>query len=314
MGSLVEFPAVVSDGVAYVGNYKGTVYALSMRNGRYVWRYDPPGGKMASSPAIWGDALVVHGMDGLVRVLDRASGRLRRQVRIGSAIESSPVVRDGIDYFGAWNGRIYALDLRTGRLRWSTPSGYKITSSAALQGRRLYIGDYGGRLLGLETRTGKVLFVRAGQRAGLRHAGRGRRPGLRALVDRQLADRLHDVGPLPVEGAHRRLRVLLPRDLARTRVLRLLRRAPLCGFRRHRSGAFQGRRRRPGLGRCGRGLGRRVRRQHVGAHHRRRRRDRRPGAALSARRVRASFGERGRLLLHGYSRIWAVEPVRRALR
>jgi outer membrane protein assembly factor BamB len=160
VGSLVEFPAVVSDGVAYVGNYKGSIYALSMRNGRYVWRYDPPGGKMASSPAIWGDALVVHGMDGVVRVLDRATGRPRRQIRIGSPIESSPIVRDGIDYFGAWNGRIYALDVRTGRLRWTTRAGYKITSSATLHGSRLFIGDYGGRLLALDMRSGRVLFVR----------------------------------------------------------------------------------------------------------------------------------------------------------
>jgi outer membrane protein assembly factor BamB len=176
IGSLVEFPAVVSDGVAYVGNYKGTIYALSMRNGRYVWRYDPPGGKMASSPAIWGDALVVHGMDGVVRVLDRATGALRRQVVIGSPIESSPVVRGGIDYFGAWNGRVYALDLRTGRLRWSLSSGHKITSSAALHGRRLYIGDYGGRLLALDAGSGRLLFSRAvnGRVYGTPAVARGR--------------------------------------------------------------------------------------------------------------------------------------------
>ncbi len=303
VGSLVEFPAVVSDGVAYVGNYKGTVYALSMRNGRYVWRYDPPGGKMASSPAIWGDALVVHGMDGLVRVLDRATGRLRRQVRIGSAIESSPVVRDGIDYFGAWNGRIYALDLRTGRLRWSTPSGYKITSSAALQGRRLYIGDYGGRLLGLDTRTGRVLFVR---RVNGRVYGTPAVAGGRVFVPSSTGNsltafttsgrylwRVRTGGYVYSSPAVWRGRVFFGSYDGHLYAV----------FRRHRSGAFQGRRRRPGLGRCGRGLGRRVRRQHVGAHHRHRRGDRRPGAALSARGVRARFGERGqaapaRLLPH----------------
>ena len=161
IGSLVEFPAVVSNGVAYVGNYKGTIYALSMRTGRYVWRYDPPGGKMASSPAIWDGVVVVHGMDGMVRLLDRRTGRLRRQIAIGSPIESSPVVRDGVDYFGAWNGRVYALDLRTGRLRWSTLGGYKITSSAALHGDRIYIGDYGGRLLALDAGNGRIRFARS---------------------------------------------------------------------------------------------------------------------------------------------------------
>lgn len=156
IGSLVEFPAVVSEGVAFVGNYKGTIVALDMRNGHRVWTYDPPGGKMASSPAVVSEDVVVHGMDGIVRVLDRRTGRLRWHRTIGSPIESSPVVRDGVDFFGTWNGRVYALDLRTRRLRWTFRSGYKVTSSAALSGNTLFIGDYGGRLLALRVGSGRL--------------------------------------------------------------------------------------------------------------------------------------------------------------
>jgi outer membrane protein assembly factor BamB len=161
IGSLIEFPAVVSDGVAYIGNYKGTIYAISMRFGKTIWRYDPPGGKMASSPAVVGDELVVHGMDGIVRLLDRRNGKLRRQIHIGSPIESSPVVRNGVDYFGAWNGNVYALDLRSGRIRWTYRSGYKITSSVALAGRTAFIGDYGGRILALSAATGGLRWARS---------------------------------------------------------------------------------------------------------------------------------------------------------
>jgi len=156
LGSLVEFPAVVSAGVAYAGNSHGTVYALSMRNGRVLWRHVVPTGKMASSPAVAGDELVVHGMDGVVRVLDRRTGGLRFEVRIGSPIESSPIVRDGVDYFGTWNGNVYALDLRGRRFRWVYRGGAKITSSAAIAGRTLYIGDYGGRLLALAPGSGRL--------------------------------------------------------------------------------------------------------------------------------------------------------------
>ena len=161
IGSLIEFPAVVSDGVAYIGNYRGTIYAISMRFGKTVWKYDPPGGKMASSPAVVGGELVVHGMDGIVRVLDRRNGKLLRQVAVGSPIESSPVVRDGVDYFGAWNGTVYALDLRSGRVRWTYRAGYKITSSASLAGGTLFIGDYGGRILALSAATGGLRWARS---------------------------------------------------------------------------------------------------------------------------------------------------------
>ena len=161
IGHLVEYPAVVSEGVAYVGNYKGHIYALRMRDGKVAWRYRPSGSKMASSPAVVGRNVVVHGMDGLVRVLDRRNGRLRFTYSVGSPIESSPVVVGGVDYFGAWNGRVYALDLKRRQLRWTYYGGYKITSSASLSRGTLYIGDYGGRLLALTARKGRLRFARS---------------------------------------------------------------------------------------------------------------------------------------------------------
>jgi outer membrane protein assembly factor BamB len=151
----LEFPAVVSDGVAYVSNLNGRVRALSMRNGKVLWGRQTPNGKMAASPAVVGARVVAHGMDGRVWVLDRKTGRVRWTFRVGSPIESSPVIVDGVDYFGSWNGNVYALDLERRRLRWVFRSGYKITSSVAVAGRRLYVGDYGGRVWALSL-TGRV--------------------------------------------------------------------------------------------------------------------------------------------------------------
>jgi outer membrane protein assembly factor BamB len=156
MGTLIEFPAVVSNGMAYIGNARGQVRAISMRNGKVAWRHLTPNGKMAASPAVYGDEIVAHGMDGHVWLLDRSSGRLRWHYTVGSPVESSPIVRHGVDYFGSWNGNVYALDLRRHRVRWVYRSGYKITSSAALAGGTLFIGDYGGRLLALSARTGRL--------------------------------------------------------------------------------------------------------------------------------------------------------------
>jgi outer membrane protein assembly factor BamB len=159
LGGLIEYPAVVDDGVAYIGNARATVRALSMRFGTVLWRHDTPNGEMASSPAVVGRELVYHSMDGHVFVLDRATGRLKWRYWVGSPIESSPIVRHGVDYFGAWNGVLYALDLRTHRLRWSRSLGAKITSSASLAGGRLFIGDYGGRLWALNPRNGATRWV-----------------------------------------------------------------------------------------------------------------------------------------------------------
>jgi outer membrane protein assembly factor BamB len=154
LGTLIEFPAVVQDGVAYIANARGTVRALDMRDGTVIWKHDTPHGKMASSPAVWRDELVVHGMDGHVWVLRRSDGRLLWHYTVGSPVESSPVVVDGLDVFGAWNGTITALDLRTHKVRWRHYGGCKVTSSAALAGSTLYLGDYCGRVLALRVANG----------------------------------------------------------------------------------------------------------------------------------------------------------------
>jgi outer membrane protein assembly factor BamB len=161
VGSLVEFPAVVSGGVAYVTNARGTVWALDMRSGRPIWQHRTPHGKMAASPAIWGEQLIVHGMDGHVWVLRRSDGKLLWHYTVGSPVESSPVIVEGADVFGSWNGTITALDLHTHRVRWRRRTGCKITSSAALAGTTLYIGDYCGRLLALSARTGHLRWSRS---------------------------------------------------------------------------------------------------------------------------------------------------------
>jgi outer membrane protein assembly factor BamB len=155
LGGLLEFPAVVTDGVAYIGNSWGSVRGFSMANGTLAWRFDIPHGKLASSPAIVGDELIVHGMDGHVWVFDRHNGRLLWHRWIGAPIESSPLVWHRLDFFGAWNGNVYALDLATHRVRWVYHAGYKITSSASRRGNAIFIGDYGGRLLALSARTGR---------------------------------------------------------------------------------------------------------------------------------------------------------------
>jgi len=160
MGRLIEFPAVVWDGFAYIGNARATVHAISMRNGAIAWTHTTPGGpRMAASPAVFGKELVYHTIGGWVYVLDRSDGKVVWSWNAGSAIESSPVVLHGIDYFGTAGGSVDALDLDTHRLRWSRSLGSKITSSAAIAGGTLYVGDYAGRLWALSPATGATRWV-----------------------------------------------------------------------------------------------------------------------------------------------------------
>lgn len=159
VGSLVEFPAVVWEGVAYVNSQKGILNAISMRNGRVLWRQQI-GTKNASSPAVVperGELLVTTMEPGDFQVRDLRTGKLLWRFPTGLT-EPSPVARDGIAYFGATNGNVYAIDLERREPLWVYSGGAKITSSPALAGDRLYVGDYAGRVLCLDARTGELIW------------------------------------------------------------------------------------------------------------------------------------------------------------
>jgi outer membrane protein assembly factor BamB len=160
LGQLIEFPAVVDSGFAYIGNARGVVHAISMRDGKFAWVHYTPGfPRMASSPAVSGNEVVYHTMGGWVYVLNRSDGHLLWSWNAGSAIESSPIIVNHVDYFGNAAGEMYALDLHTHRLKWRKYLGAKITSSAAISGGRLFIGDYDGRLWALSPASGVTQWV-----------------------------------------------------------------------------------------------------------------------------------------------------------
>jgi outer membrane protein assembly factor BamB len=156
---LLEFPAVVWEGVAYVSNMYGVLRAISMENGRVLWS-KKEGSLMASSPTIDPKRriLVTTSMEpGYATVRSLDTGRELWRYPTGRS-EPSPVIRNGVAYLGATNGNVYALDLDRRRARWIFHGGVKITSSPALVGRRLYFGDYAGRVFALNARTGRVVW------------------------------------------------------------------------------------------------------------------------------------------------------------
>ena len=151
----MEFPAAVSDDVAFVSQLPRQRRARTRCETERRSGVGDSAGKMAASPAIAGDVLVAHGMDGRVYVLDRHNGRVLWTYDVGAPIESSPLVRRRRRLLRRLERRRSTRSTwRRTSARWTYGSGCKITSSAAFAGGTIYIGDYGGRLLALSARTG----------------------------------------------------------------------------------------------------------------------------------------------------------------
>ena len=281
-------------------------------DGTVLWRHDTQHGKMAASPAVVGDELVVHGMDG-----HRPRARPPRPAacagRSTSARRSSrsPLVRDRIDYFGAWNGNVYALDLRTHRLRWIYPLG--LQDHLERRARRRHA---------LHRRLRRpAARARARQRAAALAARRStagstaRRPSGPGSVFVPSSDggsltAFSTRGRYLWRSPHGRIRLLVAGGLGRARLLRLVQRRLYSVSARTGRVALGGADGRAGLRRArvvdGVAYAGSFAHRIVGV-------DARSGRVLldfpHGEYVPVS-GSGGRLLLHGYSRLYAVEATR----
>jgi outer membrane protein assembly factor BamB len=165
LGSLLEFPPAVANGVVLAGTNGGLVRALDARTGRTLWSARAAG-PIAATPAIVGGIGLVASMDGRLQAFRLSDGRRIWSYRTGgSPIETSPLVVDGVVIIGDWEGRVHAVSLTTRRARWVVRTGAAVKAGAALAGDRVIVADYAGVVRALGLRRGAVHWQRkVGQR------------------------------------------------------------------------------------------------------------------------------------------------------
>lgn len=105
----------IKDGVLYVGNLDGYLYALSTADGAMKWRYKTEGG--ITSTVLFEDGTLYFGSkDDHVYALDAATGtKLGWKFQTGGDVLSSPKLLDGVLWVGSNDHKVYALDAKTGK-------------------------------------------------------------------------------------------------------------------------------------------------------------------------------------------------------
>ncbi len=74
--------------------------------------------------------------------------------KAGNEVKSSPVVMNGIVYFGSSDKHIYSIDLKTGKQVWSKVLNDEIEASPTVIDNMVYIGTLTGTLYALNTKSG----------------------------------------------------------------------------------------------------------------------------------------------------------------
>jgi outer membrane protein assembly factor BamB len=78
--------------------------------------------------------------------------------KVGAPIISSPVVSDGIAYFGALDSTVYAIDVKSGSLKWKLKTNGEIRSTVTVAGDRLYLAGGNGVLSCIDKLAGKPIW------------------------------------------------------------------------------------------------------------------------------------------------------------
>jgi outer membrane protein assembly factor BamB len=167
-GFYVEFPPAVAYGKVYIPQLKGRFLAVDGRTGKIEWqkRFH---NCTAASPTVWRGVvyepylpLPCHYGDrsakGFIVAMNAKTGRILWRHTTAPS-ESSPLIVNGVLYYGAWDGKVYAFDVRTRKLRWATQTDAEIDSSAAYHAGQIFIGTNGGHVYALDARTGRIRWT-----------------------------------------------------------------------------------------------------------------------------------------------------------
>lgn len=165
----IEFPPSTAYGNVYIAQQRGVFLAIDGKTGRKVFPKKRFKRCAASSPTIakgWIYQAYMHwapcpqgasNPTGFVTAINARTGRERWRFR-AQPIESSPLLKDGVLYFGSWDHNVYAISARTGRKIWSFRADDKVNTSAAYSKGRIFIATNGGSVYALGAKSGKLAW------------------------------------------------------------------------------------------------------------------------------------------------------------
>jgi len=156
-----ESSPLIANGLVYVGDWRGRVYALDAATGRVRWTFQGKG-RIKGAVARSGNRLYAATYEGYLYALRAETGKLiwrtKSQDRLGGRgyFYSTPTVAYGRVYIGSTDGKVYSFGAASGKLRWSQGTGGYVYGSPAVWRKTVYAGSYSGRFYALDAATGDV--------------------------------------------------------------------------------------------------------------------------------------------------------------
>lgn len=155
----LEATPVVAKGVAYLGDFDGTMHAVRVADGSTVWKKPVSENGYSSPAAVDGDSLYAPDMNGVVKCLATANGAERWSYDSESEIYGGPLVHklksgESLVLIPTEAGTLYALDATTGKEKWSFTIDAPLRCTPTVVAGHALLAGCDGKLHTLDLATG----------------------------------------------------------------------------------------------------------------------------------------------------------------
>ncbi len=133
-GDVIESSAAIADGRVFVGVGTGHLVALSLADGKELWKYALDQGAGESSPAVSGGLVFIGDLGGIFHAVHAADGTAAWTFKTGGEIKSSPVVAGDRVLIGSYDSNLYALSAKDGKVLWSVKTDNYVHATPAVAG------------------------------------------------------------------------------------------------------------------------------------------------------------------------------------
>ncbi len=145
----------------YFGTKGRDVFAWDASTGDQRWRFGADG-EVWSTPTVTSDAVYVTSLDGSVYALEKSGGtRKWRFSGASSGIGSKAVVDGDAVYVGAFDNKLYALSADTGQMKWSFKAGNWFWATPLVRDDVVYAASLDGSVYAIDAGDGKQRWERA---------------------------------------------------------------------------------------------------------------------------------------------------------
>ena len=162
-------PVVDGDQIL-LGTTRDQIQAIGLDDGDWRWTYKRDVARTsmelailgAPAPIVDGEEVIAGFSDGVMAGVDRMSGRIRWEVRVGDGqfpdIEAEAIVVDGVLVAAAFGGPVLGLDRNTRRVLWTLEDAGAVSSMELADGI-VYTSDAKGRVHSIDPATGLVAWT-----------------------------------------------------------------------------------------------------------------------------------------------------------